>query len=176
MSFKIADALLVCVLILFIPTIGTNIRFFTPHPDSYILRYEGLLYRNSKLVPQLEKCVQTLSDLGYSLGYSTHWNANTVTEMTNGQIKMIGLELQTDDTSTDSIDTLPSLSLKKWLTLKSYLELKPEKVFLLLTSVENKYYLKMPFEDKGEVIYEDDGNFIIYGFDKPAALYRMIEW
>ena len=176
LSFKIADALLVCVLILFIPTIGTNIRFFTPHPDSYILRYEGLLYRNSKLVPQLEKCVQTLSDLGYSLGYSTHWNANTVTEMTNGQIKMIGLELQTDDTSTDSIDTLPSLSLKKWLTLKSYLELKPEKVFLLLTSVENKYYLKMPFEDKGEVIYEDDGNFIIYGFDKPAALYRMIEW
>ena len=34
----------------------------------------------------------------------------------------------------------------------------------------------MPFEDKGEVIYEDDGNFIIYGFDEPATLYRMIEW
>lgn len=54
--------------------------------------------------------------------------------------------------------------------------MKPEKVFLLLTSTENEAYLEMPFEDKGEIIYEDDGYFAVYGFDDPSALYQMITW
>lgn len=175
-SLRIPDILLACVFLLFIPTIGTNVRFFTPHPDSYILRYEGLSFKNDKLVQQLEKCIQPISDQGFSLGYSTFWNANTITEMTDGQIKMIGLDLGKDENTNDLEATPPSFSPYKWLTLKSYLDMKPEKVFLLLTSTENEAYLEMPFEDKGEIIYEDDGYFAVYGFDDPSALYQMITW
>ena len=172
---KVSDALLLSVLMCFIPDIATNTRFFLPHPDSYILRYEGL-YNNDKLVQQLENCIQPIYDQGFSQGYSTFWNANTLTEMTDGQIKMIGLTLNKDEDTNDHEAAPPSFSYLKWLTLKSYLDLEPEKVFLLLTSAENEAYLEMPFEDKGEVIYEDDGHFIVYGFDDPSALYQMIAW
>ena len=89
---------------------------------------------------------------------------------------MIGLTLNKDEDTNDHEAAPPSFSYLKWLTLKSYLDLEPEKVFLLLTSAENEAYLEMPFEDKGEVIYEDDGHFIVYGFDDPSALYQMIAW
>ena len=148
------------------------------HTPSFSQLYEGLAYKNENLVQQLQQPLNSIQENSYTVGYSTFWNANTLTEMTDGQIKMIGLTLKNndEDANDDHEATSPSFAYYKWLTLKSYLDIKPEKAFLLLTPAENEAYLEMPFEDKGEVIYEDDGHFIVYGFDDPSALYQMIAW
>lgn len=171
-----SDTHLLLTLLLLIPSIAVNVLFFNAHNTSFSQLYEGLTYKNENLVQQLQQPLKSIQENSYTIGYSTFWNGNTITEITDGQIKMIGLELKEGKDANDTESALPSFSYYKWLTLKSYHDLDPEKVFLLLTSAENEAYLEMPFEDKGEVIYEDDGCFIVYGFDDPSMIYQMIIW
>ena len=175
---RCSDTYLLLTLLLLVPSIAINVVFFNAHTPSFSQLYEGLAYKNENLVQQLQQPLNSIQENSYTVGYSTFWNANTLTEMTDGQIKMIGLTLKNndEDANDDHEATSPSFAYYKWLTLKSYLDIKPEKAFLLLTPAENEAYLEMPFENKGEVIYEDDGCFIVYGFDDPSVLYQMITW
>ncbi len=170
------DAALLLVLFFYIPNIGVNLIFFNEHSNSFEQIYEGLSFQDAEHTDKLQKPFTLLMQQDYQMGFSTFWHANTLTEMSDGQLKMIGLDSTFLNINSNNTKNVPSLNYYKWLTLKPYLDKKPEKVFLLLTSDENKAYLEIPFEYKGDIIYEDDGHFIVYGFDNPDDLYQMIHW
>lgn len=97
---------------------------------------------------------QYLQSKGIDLAYSTFWNANVITELTNGNVKMIPL---TSD-----------MHLYEWLTKKDfYLEDRKEcstAIVLLETSEIDQLEISV-LSGAGSEIYRDE-NYVIYSFDK----------
>lgn len=86
-------------------------------------KYEGLVYQNKNRKAQMHDVVAYLTNEGYTLGYATFWNGNILTEITDGQIKCITVELNEENGSFKYYD---------WLTLISDRQLTGQKAFLLL--------------------------------------------
>lgn len=78
------------------------------------------------------EAVQKADELGLTQGYATFWNANILTELTDGRIDMTSVEL------TDGADGT-SLALRRWLEAEDELNMNEpdEPVFLLLGTWED---------------------------------------
>lgn len=86
--------------------------------------YEGLYYQERDTASRLSGASEFLLENGYQIGYAGYWNANVVTEMTNGAVRMIGLTASDD--SEDGIQYYTFLT-SLWLR-----EAPNEKPFLLM--------------------------------------------
>jgi hypothetical protein len=89
----------------------------------------------------------------YVFGYSTYWNANILTELSNGQIEVANLR-----------ENLDQLTLYYWVSPKKLYDrdYHEGKTFLLLTTEEeNEFGKSMPVLDKMERSYSDDA-FVVY--------------
>jgi len=82
---------------------------------------------------------------GYSFGYATYWNANIVTELTNGQVEIA------------NINKLEDMDFFLWSSPKKYYEegYHEGKTFLLLSSEEADRYQHAAAIAEGDVVYED---------------------
>lgn len=90
--------------------------------------YEGLSYKNRDTKDQLSGATAFLQENGYKIGYASYWNANVVTEVTDGTVHMIGVTIYTDpEGCIKYYDFLTSL----WLR-----EVPNEKPFLLIDHYE----------------------------------------
>ncbi len=115
-------------------------------------RYEGLRFQAKNHKEIMTPVVDFLQQEGYQLGYATFWNSNIITEMTNGEIKTINIELH---------PTSGNVRFYDWLTLKSNRSLQNQKDFLLLERT-----LQSDFESGNDlsgcvIVYTDD-QFIVY--------------
>lgn len=94
---------------------------------------------------------------GYQNGYAGYWQANVLTEISDGKIEVW-----------DYGDTSEGLQIEKmnqWLQLKSHVEQPPTgKVFVLLTSEQSKNTKWKVKPEDSRIIYQSD-DFILYGFD-----------
>lgn len=112
---------------------------------------------------ELRAIAEWLPENGYYNGYATYWNANVLTELSNGQEEMYSWV----DAGQEGGNLMETVSdpthIFKWLQPMSHSENKPEgKVFMLLTGDEAKYcQWKL---DYSHVVWGTD-NYIIYGFD-----------
>ena len=108
---------------------------------------------------QREGYIKFLKDNNYIYGYATYWNANITTVLSEGTVRIAGVN--NDET----------FSLYKWLTLREYEDIEqfcPEFV-LLLNSEENERIEKgLPIG--GVEVYRDD-LFVIY--DTRQSLHDM---
>ena len=113
-------------------------------------RYEGLWYQNPDTVPQLSGATAFLTDNGYEIGYATYWNANIVTELTDGAVQMIGLE--------ESDDPEGGVRYYTFLTYLWLREVPNEKPFLLVPfdTLEQEWAFPEEMEPYCELVYADD--------------------
>lgn len=124
------------------------------------------LYTN--LSNQLE-CVNFLAANDDTYGYATYWNANNTTELSNGQITLVGIA---------AIDTSPGAAdiaydkFYPWLTRVDYGRpgYHTGKSFLLLTSDEYAKCEDAPLLSQGTVTYDKDG-YVVIVFSSDSQLF-----
>ena len=133
-----------------------NAYFINPGQQDVI--YEGLGRKDIHTVQELQGAVNFLQKNQYTLGYATYWCSNVVTEMTNGEIPMVNVQVNTKN---------PAITYYNWLTDKRYRDssfVKDKKVFLLLPINENDAFLSTPMADAASEVYQDD-LYVIYDFE-----------
>ena len=102
-----------------------NIAWFVRAPG-ISQTYEGLVYHERDTVAHLSGVSEFFLENDYQIGYATHWNANVVTEVTNGAVRMIGV--------TASGDSEEGIRYYDFLTSLWLREVPNEKPFLLINS------------------------------------------
>ncbi len=156
LSFLNFKKLLPYVMVVIILVNGLVNSSFLIGRGNFEQKYEGLSYKVLNARSYITPAVLFLQEKGYDLGYASFWNSNISTEISNGKIKMINVDVNFNDGSIRSYD---------WLTLRSNRDLKNKKEFLLLSVAE---YEKLPKNEelqKCEVVYKDK-NFVIYDITK----------
>lgn len=145
-----------------------NMRSFL-RPEAFGQPYEGLDQRNPAQVVEFREPVQFLQENGYDLGYGPHWNANVLTEMTDGQLPMVAIRrTEATDAATFGITYVD------WLTLRSNRELPTEKPFLMLLH-ENVFWIQgTEFEGLVSEVYRDD-QYVIYDIADHEAFRQALQ-
>ena len=96
-----------------------------------------------------------LEQQGYRNGYATFWNANILTELSDGAI---------DVWCVDTFDqnTAQSPDLYRWLQVKTHENALPtDRTFLVWTAQEYAAFSKENFSYLGELLYQDDA-FVVF--------------
>ncbi len=98
-----------------------------------------------------------LEENGFDFGYATYWNANIITELTDGAVEVA------------NIHDLGTLEYFKWSSpVKYYSEdYHQGRTFLLLTGEEAAQYRGTPALRGGELVYED-GKYTVYAYRSTA--------
>ena len=119
-------------------------------------------------ISNYEIAAQWLLERGYTQGYATFWNANTIAEASNGEIEMWVLE---DGRREEWME----LSLHDILEKKEHYAREPEgKVFLLVDEVQNE--VDAPILSKEHLIGDLVGwSYYIYGYDSVDEMRALIE-
>ena len=104
-----------------------NVLYFNGNPE-YDQLYEGLAIQEKDKVSTMKDVSAFLLENGYDIGYATYWNNNILTEITDGRLRMV------------AVDLLPQLGdgciiYYNWLCFFSFRETDAEKPFML---IENK--------------------------------------
>lgn len=125
--------------------------------DLFPQAYEGLSYHNKDQVAQLQGALHFLRREGYTRAYATPWNANILTELSDGAIRAVPLGM------------LPNgaLTISNWLTLKETRDLQGQKDFLLI-SVSEEGYFHARYSLSEPIVYRDDF-YIIYDLSKEGT-------
>ncbi len=142
-----------CVVLLLVNG-GINSVFFVTGGNQFNQKYEGLKFQNLQHTKQIEPVVSYLTQNGYTFGYATFWNSNILTELSNGSIQTVTVEIDANDGDLWYYD---------WLTLRSNRENKTQTIFLLLTTEEQRAFAQNANAQKGEVVYKD-AKFVVYAF------------
>ncbi len=105
-----------------------------------------------------------LQEKGYTFGYATYWNANIITELTDGQVEVANV--------LDAVD----LGYFKWSSpMKFYEEGYAEgEVFLLLTAEEVAEAADSAVVKNGEAVYED-GVYTVLIYESADALMSWVQ-
>ena len=123
---------------------------------------------NSKNIEMIE-IADFLLQNGYENGYSTFWNGNILTELTDGQINVWVLGR---DNPVRDIENLTDYFL--WLQYKSHLTDHPVgKTYMLFDTDENEKFTICKALPNDHIIYHT-GDYVIYGFDTYEELYSLI--
>ncbi|WP_276950411.1 hypothetical protein [Acetatifactor muris] len=105
-----------------------------------------------------------LEENGYDFGFATYWNANIVTELTDGKVEV------------GNILDPGSLEYFKWSSPVKYYEeaYHQGEVFLLLTAEEAQAYEEARALQNGEKVYED-GKYVIFVYENAHELMSFAE-
>lgn len=118
-------------------------------------------------LPSLPRATHGLSSVGewlvengYSKGYSTFWNANVLTELTDGSIEMWAVDLN-------------DLYVINWLQLKSHLDApKDGPVFVLTTEQEKE---NLTYKDlESHLAYSDENGWYVYVYQDADVLQSLL--
>jgi len=143
-----------------------NTAYFNTCGDAFPQKYDGQWHEDIQTAKNLEGAVSFLLENGYDFGYAEFWYANPVTEISNGDITMVNILINQYG---------HPLIRHEWLMQISASDMHADKAFLLLSAYHDRAYATMPYEYKGERVY-DDGNFVIYHFDDPIILREYTGW
>ena len=149
----------VCAVAVFLGNGFLNACYFE-NPEKNPQPFEGLSWKRADTVARVEAFLDEVwSWDSYELGYSTIWLANLMTELTNGELPAIMIDISANG----------DVHYRNWLSLDRYREIEPEKSFIMVSSSDLKNFKKGTFYKKHcELIYEDDsGMFTVYSIDDP---------
>ena len=120
-------ALVVCA------SVGTTLRFAAVPPHSS---------------PALETAANWLKEQGYTKGCATFWQANVLTELTDGAIEMW------------QVEDLASLKMRPWLQKADHASPPEGRVFVLAGPGEINQSL--PWTGQAEVVYSDEAGYVVF--------------
>ena len=134
---------------------AVNGLYFLDH-NKFEQKYEGLVFTDREITQKLDPVVDFLVENGFERGYAEFWNANIITEMSDGAVRFVNVHFFSD---TGHIQFNP------WLCLKTNRTLEGTKDFLLLEAGQ-----QIPFESTNDLsrctaVYADE-NYIIYEIKK----------
>lgn len=116
---------------------------------------------NENKTEEFQKMAKVLNDNNYKVGYSTFWNGNIITELSNGNIEMVNMAIESD-----SISNVYNIQqIRRWLQPTSqecYFPLG--KVFILLTNYEKSICNWQNYLKENKIIYSSD-EYTIYGYE-----------
>ena len=127
------------------------------------------------------KLAEVLQEKGYLYGYASYWEANILTEISDGAVEMqhwyIGIdELYGHQNETDEahINEVPLTEAWQWLQYRTHTTETPSgKVFILFTQDGYRYYDDKDLLSDDQIIYESDV-YRVYGFDSYAQMQSCI--
>lgn len=114
---------------------GTVNIFYFLGSDRFPQVYEGLTFHDKNKHTNLVEVSNFLMEQGYDKGYAPHWENNIITEMTDGQIPMVIIDVEDHG-------TYGNLEYRDWLTSLWLREAPCEKPFLLLSVYDVDAFLK----------------------------------
>lgn len=93
-----------------------------------------------------------LEENDYDFGYASYWNANIMTELSNGKIEVA------------NINEYDDMSVFLWSTPMKYYEenYHEGKTFILMTAEEYQTYSDYPVIKEGEKVYEDSAYIVLH--------------
>lgn len=105
-----------------------------------------------------------LAEQGYEFGYASYWNANIITELTDGRVEVA------------NVDDIGRMSFFLWSSPKKYYQdgYYTGSPFLLLTDREAEENAAAPAVKAGRKVYED-GNYVIFVYDSVEELAKFGE-
>ncbi len=111
--------------------------------------------------------VETLVAKDYCEGYATFWNANVMTELSDGKIQVwTWLDIQDDIEDVDDI--------YPWLQKRSHADIHPSgKVFILLSTSEDEKFTFKSVLNKDDVIYRT-ADYVVYGFSSYGNMIKRL--
>ncbi|MBQ6996859.1 MAG: hypothetical protein IJN60_00600 [Oscillospiraceae bacterium] len=133
---------------------AVNGIYFLDH-TKFEQKYEGLVFTDREITDKLDPVVEFLVDNGYDRGYAHFWNANIITEMSDGAVRFVNVH--TDD--------LSRISYNSWLCLKTNRTLEGTKDFLLLEAGQQQSFESKNDTSQVKLVYRDD-NYVIYEIRK----------
>lgn len=111
-----------------------------------------------------QEAVEFLMEKGYDFGYATYWNANIITELTEGQIDMRNV----NDTSFATMHCNP------WLIRKDYTyRFSDHTVFILITDEEYMANSDLEMFNDCYKVYDNKG-YRIYEYWNSYELWNMV--
>lgn len=129
------------------------------------MRYD---YRQGEV--NYEMAASWLLERGYTQGYATFWNANTLTEASDGQIEMWVLA---DSKHGEKAGLWQSMTLQDTLQRKSRLTEDPEgKVFLLVD--ENEYKEGSPLLDEEHYVDMIAWSYYVYEYESAEEMRALL--
>lgn len=116
---------------------------------------------------ELEEITDYLEEKEINTGYATFWNANILTELSDGYIDVYCF--------LDNGKDRNRIQVYEWLQLVSYIEENPSgELFLLLTKDEYGLFPWKECLDEKETDYETNG-FLMYLFENDEELTSYME-
>lgn len=112
---------------------------------------------------QLAPVCDYLTENGYDLGYTTFWNGNVLTEMTDGAVRTVNVETRNG-----------AWQYYDWLSLKSNRTMEAAKPFLLLESSEQAMLSGTPLEGLVSQTWEENG-FAVYDIPDLEAFREVFD-
>ena len=105
-----------------------------------------------------------LQENGYEFGYASYWNANIITELTDGKVEVANV-----------LDPV-SLEYFKWSSPMKYYEenYRDGEVFLLLTAEETAEAAESRAVQTGKVVYEDNA-YTVFVYESAEVLLNCSE-
>lgn len=98
--------------------------------------------------PALETAANWLKEQGYTKGCATFWQANVLTELTDGAIEMW------------QVEDLASLKMRPWLQKTGHASPPEGRVFVLAGPGEIDQSL--PWAGQAEVVYSDEAGYVVF--------------
>lgn len=144
---------------------AVNLAFFMGS-DRFPQVYEGLTFHDKNKKANLVEVSDFLMEQGYDKGYAPHWENNIITEMTNGHIPMVIIEV-------DDHDTSGNLIYRDWLTSLWLREAPCEKPFLLLSYYDVDAFLKSDSAAYCSPIFSNDTHSA-YSIDNPEEFIKTL--
>lgn len=112
----------------------------------------------------IEEAVNVILESGYTQGYASHWCASSITELTDGKIEMISVNVN-------------NLEIADWLQKKEYLDTVPEgPVFILIDRFHDTDIESNPFalSGKGD-IFLDGACYWAVGYESMEEVYQILQ-
>lgn len=99
-----------------------------------------------------KKVVAFLEQEGYTFGYASYWNANIMTELSDGAVEVA------------NIGDFEEMTFFRWSSPMRYYEADYHqgKTFLLLAEEQREKYAALPVVKSGNVVYEDETYTVIH--------------
>lgn len=136
--------------------------FYFHQPKKYVQDYEGLSWWDIHTVSEMEPLRAKLVDNGYDIGYCTHWFGNVLTEMSNGKLEIVSLNVNEE-----------GIQYRPWLTEKRLVHVVPEKPFLIVHRTE------VPFLETTDIyshcrLLVEEVDYFAYELDDPMVMYNLL--
>ncbi len=124
------------------------------------------IYAKADRTDRIEKAAGYLTENGYTEGYAAFWNANVLTELTDGGIEVWSLT-NSNNTDISGIDQV-----YPWLQAKAHQDQQPAgRFFLLLSEKELESETLGRMLDAQDIVYRQDG-YVIFAYDSQDAFAR----